>query len=106
MPVFPASPGETRAVLARHTSCYSGGMRYQIRLIDQNLPGLARELATVCWHAVDGLVPERVGHGLYRSLCRAARLVLKTRVQSFRFCGAARMCEFNLSRTELSRAPA
>ena len=81
-------------------------MRYQIRLIDQNLPGLARELATACSHAVDGLVPERVGHGLYRSLCRAARSVLKSRVQAFRYCGSARMCEFNLSRTELARTPA
>lgn len=81
-------------------------MRYQIRLIDQNLPGLARELALACWHAVDGLVPERLGNGVYRSLNRAVRAVLKDRVQAFRYCGAARMCEYTLPKGELARTPA
>jgi hypothetical protein len=81
-------------------------MRYQIRLIDQNLPGLAREVALACWRAVDGLVPERLGNRVYRSICRAVRSVLKVRVEAFRYCGAARMCEFTLPRKELDRTPA
>jgi len=81
-------------------------MRYQIRLIDQNLPGLSREIALACWRAVDGLVPERLGNGVYRSLNRAVRSVLKERVQAFRYCGAARMCEYTLPRKELARTPA
>ena len=81
-------------------------MRNQIRLIDQNLPGLARELALGCWRAVDGLVRERVSPGLYRSLYRAVRSVLKARVEAYRYCGAARVCEFSLPRAELARTPA
>jgi hypothetical protein len=81
-------------------------MRYQIRLIDQNLPGLAREIALGCWRIVDGLVPERVGNGLYRSLYRATSSVLKSGVEGFRYCGAAHMCEFNLPRAEVAREPA
>jgi len=81
-------------------------MRYQIRLIDQNLPGLAREIALACWRAVDGLVPERLGNGVYRSLNRAVRSVLRNRVQAFRYCGAARMCEHSLPEKEMARTPA
>jgi hypothetical protein len=81
-------------------------MRYQIRLLDQNLPGLAREIATACWHSVDGLVPERVGNKMYRSLYRAVRTVFKARVQAFRYCGAARICEHSLPPSELARTPA
>jgi len=81
-------------------------MRYQIRLMDQNLPGLAREISLACWRAVDGLVPERLGNGVYRSLNRAVRAVLKSRVEAFRFCGTARMCEHTLPKAELARTPA
>ena len=81
-------------------------MRYQIRLIDQNLPGLTREIALACWRAVDGLVSERLGSGVYRSLYRSLRSVLKGRVHAFRYCGAARMCEHTLPKGELARTPA
>ncbi len=81
-------------------------MRYQIRLIDQNLPGLAREIALACWRSVDGLVPERLGNNVYRSLNRAVRSVLRNRVQAFRYCGAARICEHSLPAKELARTPA
>ena len=81
-------------------------MRYQIRLIDQNLPGLTRELALACFRGVDGLVRDRLGNGLYRALYGAARSVLKRQVQAFRYCGSARMCEFALPKAELVRTPA
>lgn len=81
-------------------------MRIQMRLLDQNLPGLARELALACWRAVDGLVRDRVGQGLYRSLYRAVRDVFKARVEAFRYCGAARMCEFSLPRAAAAQTPA
>lgn len=81
-------------------------MKYQLRLLDQNLPGLAREIATACWHAVDGTVPVRIGDGLYRTLCRSVRSVFRDRVQAFRYCGATHTCENDIPRKELSRAPA
>lgn len=74
--------------------------------MDQNLPGLAREIALACWRAVDGLVRERVGEGMYRALYGAVRRTLKGRVQAYRYCGAARMCEYSLPPAELARTPA
>ena len=76
-----------------------------IRLMDQNLPGLTRELALACWRAVDGVVSEPLGNHLYRALYGAVRSVLKGRVQAFRYCGAARMCEYSLPKKELDRTP-
>lgn len=76
-------------------------MRYQIRLENQNMPGLTRELARACWNAVDALLPARPGTRLYRSLYRALRTGLRARVQAFRYCGAARSCEQCLAPTEL-----
>jgi len=81
-------------------------MRNQLRLVDQNLPGLARELSLSAWQAANAMVPLRLGEGMYRSLCRAVRHVLKAHVQAFRYCGATRTCEFDIPKKELARAPA
>ena len=67
-------------------------MRHQIRLLDQNLPGLARELARACTLAVD--TPP--GLGLYKSILRSIRAVLKARVKAFRYCGSTGGCEHRL----------
>ena len=67
-------------------------MRHQIRLVDQNLPGLARETALACGRAVD----PRAGAGLYRALFRAVRDVLKARVTAMRYCGSTSGCEHSL----------
>lgn len=76
-------------------------MRYAIRLVDQNLPGLTRELALTCWRSVDALLPERPGTFLYRELHRAVHGVLRTRVQAFRYCGATKTCAQSLGPTEV-----
>jgi hypothetical protein len=81
-------------------------MRYQIRLLDQNLPGLTRELALACWRTVDATLAERPGNVLYRSLYRGFQEVLKERVQAFRYCGAARVCEGSIPEDTLAQAPA
>jgi hypothetical protein len=67
-------------------------MRHQIRLLDQNLPGLARELALSCARSVD----PRAGVGVYRELFRAVRDVLKERVFAMRYCGSTSGCEHSL----------
>jgi hypothetical protein len=61
--------------------------------VDQNMPGLARELASAGWSAVEGLTAETPGLGLYRSLYRAVQGVLKARVEAYRYCGVTRACE-------------
>jgi hypothetical protein len=71
-------------------------MRYQIRLLDQNLPGFTRELALAAWHAVDALIPEPPGDALYRAIFRGFRTVFRSRVEAFRFCGATGDCEHSL----------
>ncbi len=80
-------------------------MRYQIRLLDLTLRGLTREMALACWHAVDGLVPFRVGTALYRSLHRAIGGVLQQRVTAFRYCGSCRGCERSIPAKVLETMP-
>jgi len=78
-------------------------MRYQIRLLDQNLPGLTREIAQATWHATDGLVRASLDKALYRDLYRGIRDVFRKHVKAFRYCNAARVCEASIpqSRTDL-----
>lgn len=80
-------------------------MRYQIRLLDQNLPGLTREIAQACWHATDGVVKARLDNSLYRDLYRAVRDVFRTHVRAFRYCNAARVCEVSIPRRETGLLP-
>jgi len=81
-------------------------MRYQIRLLDQNLPGLTREIAQACWHAADGVVRQSLDNALYRDLYRAVREAFRNHVQAFRFCNAARVCEANIPRSRPDLLPA
>ncbi len=78
-------------------------MRYQIRLLDQNLPGLTREVAQACWHAANGVVQTSLDNRLYRDLYRVVRDVFRDYVKAFRYCNSARVCEANIphSRSEL-----
>jgi len=80
-------------------------MRYQIRLLDQNLPGLTREIARACWHATDGVVKNGLDRALYRDLYREVRNVFREHVRAFRFCNAASVCETNIPRGETGLLP-
>jgi len=71
-------------------------MRYQIRLLDQNLPGFTREIAQALWHATDGIVRKPLDKALYRDLYRVVRDEFRSHVRAFRFCNAARVCERNI----------
>jgi hypothetical protein len=65
-------------------------------MLDQNLPGLTREIAQACWHATDGVVRNTLGNALYRNLYRVVRDVFRKHVSAFRFCNSARVCETNI----------
>jgi hypothetical protein len=80
-------------------------MRYQIRLVDQNLPGLTREIAQACWHATDGVVPNTLDNALYRDLYRGVRDVLRKHTTAFRYCNAASVCEANIPRGQVDLLP-
>jgi hypothetical protein len=81
-------------------------MRYQIRLLDQNLPGLTREIAQAFWHATDGVVREPLDNALYRDLYRGVRDVFRAHVSAFRYCNAARVCEGSIPRNQTHLLPA
>jgi hypothetical protein len=68
-------------------------MRLVLKLTDQNLPGLTRELALGSWRAVDAVLSDRPGTALYRALYRAMRDVLRARVEAFRYCGCGTTCQ-------------
>ena len=102
---FPAPPGQSGPIRARHAVCISTGMRYQIRLLDQNLPGLTRELAQSCWHATNSVVKNSLDNTLYRDLYRAVRDVFRKYVQAFRFCNAATVCEASIPRGRTDLLP-
>jgi len=74
-------------------------------MLDQNLPGLTREIAQACWHATDGIVHNALGNALYRDLYRSVRDVLRKHVEAYRFCNAARVCETNIPRSQAGLLP-
>jgi len=80
-------------------------MRHQIRLLDQNLPGLTREIAQAFWHATDGVVRDKLDNTLYRDLYRGVRDVFRAHVSAFRYCNAARVCERSIPRNEAALLP-
>jgi hypothetical protein len=80
-------------------------MRYQFRLLDQNLPGLTREIAQAFWHATDGVVRETLDNALYRDLYRGVRDVFRAHVSAFRYCNSAHVCERNIPRNETALLP-
>jgi hypothetical protein len=81
-------------------------MRYQIRLLDQNLPGLTREVAQACWYAADSVLKNSLDNALYRDLYRGVRDVFREYVRAFRYCNAARVCEANIPRSQAALLPA
>ena len=80
-------------------------MRYQIRLMDQNLPGLTRQLALAAWRAVDGMASARVPDAVYRELFRGVREVFRARVKAFRFCGGGAVCGGSIPGKRLATEP-
>ena len=76
-------------------------MRYKVRMVDQDLPALAREIAMACWRAADTVAPTPPGKELYRTLYRAVRGVLKSRIQAYKFCGCTAPCNQKLAPPEL-----
>lgn len=80
-------------------------MKYQLRLLDQNLPGLTREIAQACWSATDLTVRTPLDNALYRDLYRSARDVFRKHVKAFRYCNAARVCESSIPRSQTPLLP-
>lgn len=65
-------------------------------MMDQNLPGLVRELASGCWNRAAVEMESLADLALYRALYRGMRNLLKAKVQANRYCGGAMSCEREL----------
>lgn len=71
-------------------------MRYQLRLIGEDLRGLTRLLALDTWKAVDLLVEEPLDPWLLRPLERAIHDVFDRNVRAYEYCGNASRCDASL----------
>jgi hypothetical protein len=73
-------------------------MRYQLRLVDQDLKGLTRQLALDTWKAVDSLIPEPLDPWLLHSLNHAFHRVFDRHVRAYEYCGNASRCDGSVHR--------
>lgn len=73
-------------------------MRYQLRLVSQDLHGLTRQLALDAWKAVDALIPEPLDPWLLRSLKLAIHRVFDRNIRAFEYCGNASRCDASIHR--------
>ena len=80
-------------------------MRYQLRLLDETLPGLTRALSLRGLEAAEELLEPPSRSGLYRELYRGLRHVFERRFQANLYCGGAMTCEQRCVPTLRSSAP-
>lgn len=73
-------------------------MRYQLRLIGQDLRGLTRQMALEAWRTVDSLLGEKPDPWLLRPLERAIHEVFDLNVRAFDNCGNASRCDASIHR--------
>jgi hypothetical protein len=68
-------------------------MRYQLRLIGEDLVGFHLHLAKHAWSVLSMLLPERGRWGAYRSLFRRLKATLDGRIEARKYCGQASACD-------------
>lgn len=68
-------------------------MRYQFRLIGEDLATFHSQLARRTWAVLSTLLPEQGQWGAYRSLRRRLKRVLSSRIEAREYCGQACACD-------------
>lgn len=71
-------------------------MRYQLRLVSQDLQGLTRQLALDAWNATAILLPEPLNPWLLRLLEGEIHRVFDRNVRAFEYCGNASRCDASI----------
>ena len=71
-------------------------MKYQLRLVSQDLHGLTRELALNAWNAAACLVEEPLNPAILRPLERGIHEVLDANVRAYKYCGNASRCDASI----------
>lgn len=79
---------------------YSPYMKYQLRLIGQDLFAFHAQLSRRCWSVLSTLLPETGRWGAYRTLRREIRNVLSKWVEAREYCGQAYHCDAYLNPVE------
>ncbi|HKS16229.1 MAG TPA: hypothetical protein VJU16_02900 [Planctomycetota bacterium] len=75
-------------------------MKYQLRLIGQDLFSFHAQLSRRCWAVLSTLLPEGGRWGSYRSLRRRLKDALSRRVEAREYCGLAFHCDAHLNPVE------
>jgi hypothetical protein len=68
-------------------------MKYQLRLVGEDLFALHAQLSRRCWAVLSTLLPEAGRWGAYRSLRRRLKAMLTARVEAREYCGQAHSCD-------------
>jgi hypothetical protein len=68
-------------------------MKYQLRLVSQDLHGLTRDLAMDAWNAAACHVDMPLDPGLVRLLEREIHKVFDANVRAYEYCGNASRCD-------------
>src|SRR5262245_20399151 len=68
-------------------------MRYQFRLIGEDLATFHSQLARRTWAVLSTLLPELGQLGAYRSLHRRLKAVISGRIEAREYCGQACACD-------------
>ena len=75
-------------------------MKYQLRLIGEDLYAFHAQLSRRCWTVLSTLLPEAGRWGAYRSLRRRLKDALSKRVEAREYCGQAFHCDAHLNPVE------
>src|SRR5690349_8518667 len=75
-------------------------MKYQLRLIGEDLFAFHSQLSRRCWTVLSTLLPEGKWWGAYRSLRRRLKDALSKNVEAREYCGLAFHCDAHLNPVE------
>jgi len=79
-------------------------MKYQLRLVGQDLFAFNHHLSRRCWDIMATLLPEAGRWGAYRAIRRRLKAVLSSQVEAREYCGQAHSCDAFLHPVETGQA--
>lgn len=79
-------------------------MKYQLRLVGQDLFAFYHQLSRRCWDVMATLLPEAGRWGAYRTTRRRLKAALTSRVEAREYCGQAHTCDAFLHPVEPGQA--
>ena len=68
-------------------------MRYQVRLVGEDLSSFHHRLCRHAWAVLETLLPDRGREAAYRALFRRLKKVFSARIEAHEYCGRASACD-------------